>query len=81
MLYTGELLHGLIFPPLCVEEGRKYPTVLYLYGGPQIQARLLILTSLCWKGKPHALIELTVLFLSDVTLGGGVVYVERYVQL
>lgn len=34
---TGELLYGAVCPPTVLEQGRQYPTVLYVYGGPQIQ--------------------------------------------
>ena len=33
----GELLYGAVYPPTALEQGRKYPTVVYVYGGPQIQ--------------------------------------------
>lgn len=31
------MLHGVVYPPAGLEEGRTYPTILYVYGGPQIQ--------------------------------------------
>ena len=33
----GELLYGAVYPPTALEQGHKYPTVVYVYGGPQIQ--------------------------------------------
>ena len=30
-------MHGLVYPPVKLVPGRKYPTVLFVYGGPQIQ--------------------------------------------
>lgn len=27
----------MVYPPAGCEEGKKYPTVLYVYGGPAIQ--------------------------------------------
>lgn len=38
LLLTGERLHGVVYPPSGLEQGKQYPTVLYVYGGPQIQA-------------------------------------------
>lgn len=29
-------IHGWIVPPAVVEEGKKYPVVLYIHGGPQV---------------------------------------------
>ena len=34
----GETLHGIVYPPVNMEEGKKYPTVVYVYGGPSVQA-------------------------------------------
>ena len=34
---AGEPLYGVVYPPAGLEEGKKYPTVVYVYGGPQIQ--------------------------------------------
>ncbi|XP_062605646.1 dipeptidyl peptidase 9-like [Saccostrea cucullata] len=34
---SGFIHHGLFFHPHGKEEGRKYPTVLMVYGGPQVQ--------------------------------------------
>ena len=36
---SGETLHGVVYPPAGLERGKKYPTVLYVYGGPHIQVR------------------------------------------
>ncbi|EDO46612.1 predicted protein [Nematostella vectensis] len=33
----GYQVYGLIFKPHNVEPGVKYPTILYVYGGPQVQ--------------------------------------------
>ena len=38
--YKGETLHGVVYLPSIVEEGVKYPTVLYVYGGPEFQVRV-----------------------------------------
>ena len=35
--HIGEELHGVVYPPVGLEEGKKYPTVLYTYGGPVVQ--------------------------------------------
>jgi len=32
----GDTLHGLYITPSNMEPGRKYPTVLYVYGGPHV---------------------------------------------
>jgi len=34
---TGEKAHGVFFRPTNFEEGRRYPTILYVYGGPHVQ--------------------------------------------
>ena len=39
--HAGEELHGVVYPPIGVQEGKQYPTVLYTYGGPAIQVELL----------------------------------------
>ena len=30
-------VHGLIYKPWGLTPGRQYPTVLYVYGGPNVQ--------------------------------------------
>ena len=37
IITVGEDLHGMVFPPVGLEPGKQYPTILYVYGGPQIQ--------------------------------------------
>jgi len=32
----GDLLHGLYHKPRNIQPGKKYPTVLYIYGGPHV---------------------------------------------
>ena len=34
---VGETLHGLVYPPIGLQEGKQYRTILYVYGGPAIQ--------------------------------------------
>lgn len=36
-LASGELIYGSIFKPEFMESGARYPTVLEIYGGPEIQ--------------------------------------------
>ena len=33
----GLKMHGLVYPPSNLIPGLKYPTVLFVYGGPQMQ--------------------------------------------
>ena len=33
----GEVLHGEVYTPSMVQSGEKFPTILYVYGGPHIQ--------------------------------------------
>ena len=33
---SGDTLHGFYFKPSNYEQGKKYPTVLYVYGGPHV---------------------------------------------
>ena len=32
----GDMLHGFYITPNNMEAGKKYPTVLYVYGGPHV---------------------------------------------
>ncbi|XP_063221671.1 dipeptidyl peptidase 9 [Bacillus rossius redtenbacheri] len=34
---SGDLLYAMVFKPHCFQAGRKYPTVLNIYGGPEVQ--------------------------------------------
>jgi len=34
---SGEVLYAMVFKPHNFMEGQKYPTVLYVYGGPDVQ--------------------------------------------
>ena len=34
---SGEQLHALVYPPAGYVPGRRYPTVVNVYGGPQVQ--------------------------------------------
>jgi len=34
---SGHQVYGMIFKPPNIEPGFKYPTVLFLYGGPHVQ--------------------------------------------
>lgn len=43
---THELLYGMIFKPENMESGVKYPVVLDIYGGPEVQ-----LVSKSFRGK------------------------------
>ncbi|GFO08798.1 dipeptidyl peptidase 9 [Plakobranchus ocellatus] len=43
---TGHQAHGLYFPPTGLEPNKRYPTVLFVYGGPCVQ-----MVSNCFKGQ------------------------------
>ncbi|KAK7570778.1 hypothetical protein V9T40_010145 [Parthenolecanium corni] len=45
---TGETLYAMVFRPHCFQPGKKYPTVLSIYGGPEVQ-----LVSNTFKGMRH----------------------------
>uniref|UniRef100_T1J0E1 Dipeptidyl peptidase 9 n=1 Tax=Strigamia maritima TaxID=126957 RepID=T1J0E1_STRMM len=34
---SGDILYGLVFKPPHMEEGKKIPTILSVYGGPEVQ--------------------------------------------
>ena len=34
---SGYTIHGMYYRPHDQEPGRKYPTVLFVYGGPHVQ--------------------------------------------
>jgi dipeptidyl-peptidase 9 len=34
---SGDLLYAMVFKPHCFQPGKKYPTVLNIYGGPEVQ--------------------------------------------
>ncbi|XP_059808801.1 dipeptidyl peptidase 8-like isoform X2 [Hypanus sabinus] len=34
---SGDVLHGMMFKPHNLQPRKKYPTLLYTYGGPQVQ--------------------------------------------
>ncbi|PSN50155.1 Dipeptidyl peptidase 8 [Blattella germanica] len=34
---SGDLLYAMVFKPHCFQPGHKYPTVLNIYGGPEVQ--------------------------------------------
>ena len=34
---SGHVMHGMMIKPRDFQPDRKYPTVLYVYGGPQVQ--------------------------------------------
>ncbi|GLH11264.1 AGAP003138-PA-like protein [Gryllus bimaculatus] len=34
---SGDLLYAMVFKPHCFQSGKKYPTVLNIYGGPEVQ--------------------------------------------
>lgn len=36
-LFPGHQVYGMMFKPPTIEPGVKYPTVLFLYGGPHVQ--------------------------------------------
>ena len=36
-IYSGEKLYGMIFKPGQMEPGQKYPVILSVYGGPEVQ--------------------------------------------
>ena len=38
---TGFTLYGMMYKPHNLQPGKKYPTVLFIYGGPQV-------SSACW---------------------------------
>ena len=33
---TGFTLYGMLYKPHDLQPGKKYPTVLFIYGGPQV---------------------------------------------
>lgn len=35
--HAGEVLHGEVYAPPVMQTGQKFPTILYVYGGPHIQ--------------------------------------------
>lgn len=35
---TGFTLYGMMYKPHNLQPGKKYPTVLFIYGGPQVRA-------------------------------------------
>ncbi|XP_076342792.1 dipeptidyl peptidase 9-like [Tachypleus tridentatus] len=47
-LQCGEVVYGMIFKPLHMVTGRKYPTILIIYGGPEVQ-----LVTNTFKGMRH----------------------------
>lgn len=34
---SGEILYAMVFKPHSFTLGKKYPTVVYIYGGPEVQ--------------------------------------------
>ncbi|XP_043933383.1 dipeptidyl peptidase 8 [Protopterus annectens] len=46
---SGFTLYGMIYKPHNLQPGKKYPTVLYVYGGPQVQ-----LVNNHFKGVKHS---------------------------
>jgi dipeptidyl-peptidase 9 len=36
-LKSGDLINGFIFKPECMEAGVRYPVLLEIYGGPEVQ--------------------------------------------
>jgi dipeptidyl aminopeptidase/acylaminoacyl peptidase len=34
---SGDILYAMVFKPHCFQPGNKYPTVLNIYGGPEVQ--------------------------------------------
>lgn len=42
---TGFVHYAYLFKPANCEPGVRYPTILYIYGGPEIQ-----LVRNCWMG-------------------------------
>lgn len=49
-LESGELMYGFLFKPDLMEPGAKYPVLLEIYGGPEVQ-----LVSKSFKGLPSIL--------------------------
>ncbi|XP_022256745.1 dipeptidyl peptidase 9-like [Limulus polyphemus] len=47
-LQCGEVVYGMIFKPLHMATGKKYPTILIIYGGPEVQ-----LVTNTFKGMRH----------------------------
>ncbi|KAK7079387.1 dipeptidylpeptidase, partial [Halocaridina rubra] len=45
---SGDYIYSMVFKPHNYTQGRKYPTVLSIYGGPQVQ-----LVSNTFKGFRH----------------------------
>lgn len=48
VLSSGHTVYGMLFKPPQLEAGRKYPTVLTIYGGPEVQ-----LVTNSFKGMRH----------------------------
>ena len=42
LLISGKQTYGMLFKPLNCVSGQKYPTLLYVYGGPGVQVSLLL---------------------------------------
>ena len=34
---SGCQMYGMVYKPTNVEPGKQYPTVVFVYGGPQVQ--------------------------------------------
>ncbi|XP_077968391.1 dipeptidyl peptidase 9-like [Styela clava] len=63
---TGFDMHGMIHKPLEIQPGKKYPTVLYVYGGPRVQ-----LVTNSFKGLRYGrLFTLAALGYAVVTIDG-----------
>ena len=49
---SGDKLYGMVFKPHDIQMGVKYPIILSVYGGPEVQ-----LVSNTFKGKILSLIQ------------------------
>ena len=44
---TGFTLYGMLYKPHDLQPGKKYPTVLFIYGGPQVGIFIYIYVCVC----------------------------------
>lgn len=43
---SGFQLYGMVYKPHNLQPGRKHPTVLFVYGGPQVCVHLIVITTM-----------------------------------
>lgn len=47
---SGFQLYGMVYKPHNLQPGRKHPTVLFVYGGPQVCGCIPCILCLCFYG-------------------------------